>query len=205
MSEALAGVASLVAAFLLGAIPTAYIAGRLLSKGDIRGFGSGNPGALNAARRLGAPIGVLVLLADAGKGILAVAVAQTLSLADVWIYAAALMATLGHNFSPALRFRGGKGAATALGISAFMLWQITMLSAVSGLLMLAATRKPVLSVAWIFFALNALTIGTGQSTGQIVLCLAMSALVAGTHLARQYEEVSESVRTRDWRRFMEID
>ena len=131
----------LLIAFALGSFPTAFVAGKLLSRGDIRDAGSGNPGTLNAVRQYGKLVGLVVLLVDAGKGILAVIVAQAMSVADVWVYLTALSVTLGHNFSPALKFRGGKGAATVLGISAFMLWQITAISGGAGLIVLLLTRQ----------------------------------------------------------------
>ena len=138
---------ALLVAFALGSFPTAFVAGKLLSRGDIRDAGSGNPGTLNAVRQYGKAVGLIVLLVDAGKGILAVVVAQALSVADLWVYGTALLVTLGHNFSPVLRFRGGKGAATVLGISAFMLWQITAISGAAGLLVLLLTRHGVLAVS----------------------------------------------------------
>ena len=185
-------------------MPTAYILSRLVSGRDIRAVGSGNPGAVNTAQNVGKIAGVAVLLLDAGKGILAVVIAQSMSVTDVWVYGTALSVTLGHNFTPALRFKGGKGAATVLGISAFMLWQITAWSALVGILALVVTRRPVLSVAIVFFALNVFTIATGQPIGQIALCLILSFLVAGTHVWRQYDEIAASVRARDWRGFMRI-
>ena len=203
MSEVAAGVLALIAAFALGAIPSAYIAGRVLGAGDIREIGSGNPGAFNAGAQIGKAVGVAVLLADAGKGVLAVAIAQWAA-ADGWAYAAGFAATAGHNFSPFLRFRGGKGAATAFGVSAYALWGITALSVISGALMLAATRKPVASVGWIFLSMNVLTIGMGRPAEQIALCLTVSALAIGTHFARSWDDIFESVAARDWRRFMEI-
>ncbi len=198
------GILALLIAFALGSFPTAFVAGKLLSRGDIRESGSGNPGTLNAVGQYGKRVGLVVLLVDAGKGILAVIIAQALSVTDVWVYGTALLATLGHNFSPVLKFRGGKGAATVLGISAFMLWQITAISGVAGLLVLLLTRNGVLAVTSVFILLNALTIATGQATGQIVLCIVLSFLVAGTHLWRQSDEVTGAVRERSWRRFLSI-
>ena len=195
---------ALVCAFALGSIPTAYIAGRAVSGLDIRSVGSGNPGTMNAVQHLGKGVGLTVLAVDAGKGILAVVVAQQMSVADTWVYVSAFAVTMGHNFTPVLKFRGGKGAATVLGISAFMLWQITAISGAFGLLILLIIRHPVLAVTGVFVALNALTIATGQSFGQIVLCLVLSFLVAGTHIGRQFDEVWEAIRSRDWRRFMRI-
>ena len=205
MSETLAGVLALAAAFALGSLPSAYIAGRALAGVDLREIGSGNPGALNAGDRLGKAVGALVFLADAGKGVLAVALAQRLTAGDGWVYASALTATAGHNFSPFLRFRGGKGAATALGVLGYTLPGITALSAVSGALMLAATRKPVASVGWTLFSMIVLTVGMGRPAGQTIMCAALSALVVGTHFARSWDDVKEAAAARDWRRFMEIN
>ena len=199
------GVLVLLVAFALGSFPTAFVAGKLLSRGDIREAGSGNPGTLNAVRQYGKRVGLVVLLVDAGKGILAVVIAQAMSVTDLWVYLTALLVTLGHNFSPVLKFRGGKGAATVLGISAYMLLQITAVSGAAGLLVLLLTRNGVLAVTCVFIVLNALTIATGQATGQIVLCIVLSFLVAGTHLWRQSEEVTDAVRERSWRRFLSIE
>ncbi len=104
-------------ALALGSLPTAYLLGRWLGGVDIRGQGSRNPGALNAYRQLGKAAGAAVLIVDAGKGALAIYIGRTLGAPDAALYGAAVVATAGHNFSPFLRFRGGKGAATALGIS----------------------------------------------------------------------------------------
>lgn len=196
---------TLVIAFLIGSFPTAYIAGRVLSGEDMREVGSGNPGALNTARRVGVGVGIAVLLIDAGKGILAVFIALQLSVDDMGVYASAFLVTLGHNFSPFTGFRGGKGAASVLGISAFMLWHITAITFAVGLVVYLTTRQAVVSMTAVFIVLNALTIVTGQSTGQIVLCILLSMLVAGTHLLRERKRVSSAVRDRDWRRFMSIE
>ena len=139
-------VVALLCAFALGSIPTAYIAGRALSGLDIRSVGSGNPGTMNAVQHLGKAVGLTVLGVDAGKGILAVVIAQQMSVTDTWVYLSAFAVTMGHNFTPVLKFRGGKGAATVLGISAFMLWQITALSAAFGLVILVIVRHPVWAV-----------------------------------------------------------
>ena len=125
-------IATLILAALLGSLPTAYLLGRYVKGIDIRSVGSKNPGAVNAARSLGKGLGLLVLIVDAGKGALAVFIGQRLGAAEIALYLSAVLATLGHNFSPFLGFRGGKGGATVLGISALMLWQITAITVVAG-------------------------------------------------------------------------
>lgn len=191
--------------FLLGSIPTAYLVGRWWRGTDIRGLGSGNPGATNIGREIGVVPGIVVLVIDSVKGALAIFIGQWLDVPAVTLYFAALLAVIGHNFSPFIGFRGGKGAATVLGISMLMLWQITAISGAVGLLILAATRHSVLAMTGVFIALNALTIATVQPAGQIILCLVLSLLVAGTHFGRQRAQLIPALASRDWRRFMSID
>lgn len=192
-------------AYLMGAFPTAYILGRLFKGTDIRDHGSRNPGALNAYRQLGRPAGLFVMVADTGKGALAVLIGQQVGVPHVALYAVAVAATLGHNFSPFLRFRGGKGGATVLGISALLLWQITPVTVLFGVVVLAITRHAVWSMTAVFVLLNLLTIATSQPPGQIAVCLVLSLIVAGTHALRQYPQVAPAIRQRQWRRFMRIE
>lgn len=191
--------------FLLGSFPTAYLMGRWRRGFDIRGVGSRNPGATNIGREVGIAAGIFVLAVDAVKGAIAVVVGQQLGVPTTALYFTSLAAVVGHNFSPFLGFKGGKGAATVLGISMLMLWQITAISGAIGLLILAATRHAVWAMTAIFLALNALTIATGQPIGQIVLCIVLSLLVAGTHFGRQRADLLPAIANRDWRRLVSID
>ena len=102
--------------YLLGATPFAYIAGRLVKGVDIREVGGRNVGALNTIREIGLLPGLLVLVADVAKGTVAILIARWLGLELVWVYAAGFAAIVGHNWSVFLKFQGGKGAATTLGV-----------------------------------------------------------------------------------------
>jgi acyl phosphate:glycerol-3-phosphate acyltransferase len=106
-----------LAGYLLGAIPFALVAGKLLKGIDLREHGSGNLGATNALRILGKPAGITVLLLDAAKGGVPVALApHLLPSAPAWLpVALAGAAILGHVFPIYLRFKGGKGVATSAG------------------------------------------------------------------------------------------
>lgn len=104
--------------YLLGSVPTAYFLGRWLKGIDIRLVGSRNMGSLNVFRILGPFWGVTTFLIDAGKGVLAVALARWSNWSDWGIILAGLMAVAGHNWPLFLGFRGGKGAATSLGVIA---------------------------------------------------------------------------------------
>lgn len=109
--------ALLVAAgYLIGAVPTGLLIIRLLRGVDIRTVGSGNIGATNVYRVAGLPTALLVLAIDALKGAAPVLVA-TASGGPAWVaVAAGLAAIAGHNWSVFLRFAGGKGVATSLGV-----------------------------------------------------------------------------------------
>jgi len=119
MSRPLLTVAVALAAFLLGAIPFSWIIGRLAGGVDLRTTGSGNAGATNLARSLGLGAGLLGLGLDAAKGVAAVLLARAAAFGPgvSWqeVLAGALV-ILGHNFTPFLRFRGGKGVATGAGV-----------------------------------------------------------------------------------------
>ena len=101
--------------YLLGSIPTGYIVGALAGV-DIRKVGSGNVGATNVARVVGKKRGLLTLIADVTKGFLPVFVAGRLGLSHTAVALVAIAAFLGHLYPLFLKFRGGKGVATALGV-----------------------------------------------------------------------------------------
>lgn len=107
---------AIIIAYLLGAIPFAYIAGRLFKGIDIRRVGGGNMGAVNTAREIGPVPGLLVLVADIAKGALAVLIALWLDLSLILVFVAGFAAVVGHNWPVFLKFKGGKGAATAIGV-----------------------------------------------------------------------------------------
>ncbi|MBW2038665.1 MAG: glycerol-3-phosphate 1-O-acyltransferase PlsY [Deltaproteobacteria bacterium] len=103
-------------AYLLGSIPTGLLLSRVFAGVDPRQRGSRNIGATNVLRTAGRVLGVLTLLGDCLKGLIPVVVALWLGRENPWVAAVALGALLGHLFPIYLRFRGGKGVATALGL-----------------------------------------------------------------------------------------
>jgi glycerol-3-phosphate acyltransferase PlsY len=109
-------VLAVVIGYLLGSVPCAYIAGRLARGVDIRRVGGGNVGALNVMREIGTGAGIAVYLADVAKGSLAVLAAQWLGVPLLWVFAAGLAALVGHSWPVWLRFRGGQGLATGMGV-----------------------------------------------------------------------------------------
>ena len=131
--ELVEAVLASLAAFVVGAVNPATILARLLGK-DLKHSGSGNPGATNAGRVLGARWGVVVGVLDVVKGLVPVLVAQQL-LGTVTALCVGLAVVLGHIWSPFLRGQGGKGVATSLGaILAVQPWYGVGMVVVFGLL-----------------------------------------------------------------------
>ncbi len=110
------GVLLIVGGYLAGSVPTGVILAKLFTTRDIRQEGSGNIGATNVYRVLGARLGLLTLVGDVLKGVIPVLLALIWLGEDLWIAPVALLTFLGHLYPIFLKFRGGKGVATALGI-----------------------------------------------------------------------------------------
>jgi glycerol-3-phosphate acyltransferase PlsY len=114
------GLALVALSYLSGSVPYGLILTRRLAGVDVRTVGSGNIGATNAARAGGRMLGLLVLVLDVGKAVVPVVAARALLRgapgADAWLTAVACAAFAGHVYPVWLRFRGGKGVATGLGI-----------------------------------------------------------------------------------------
>ena len=106
-----------LAAYFAGSLPTSYVVGKAIGRVDLRREGSGNLGATNVYRAMGLRVAVPVALVDIGKGWVPAWVFPMLAggAADGWAVAYGAVAILGHTFSCWMRFRGGKGVATAAG------------------------------------------------------------------------------------------
>ncbi len=138
---------SLALGFACGSIPFGYLAGR--TRGiDIRQHGSGNIGFTNVYRTLGPTWAAPVLVMDVAKGMVPTAMATGLGLVPALV---GLGSILGHVFTPWLRFRGGKGVATTIGVTAFLCFH--SLAAGLGLYALALLATGFISVASILFGL----------------------------------------------------
>lgn len=135
-------------AYLIGSIPFGYLIVRLRHGADIRETGSGGTGATNVTRRAGRLAGVLTLLLDGAKGIAAVLIAKSFGSAEdaAWIVGvAAIAALVGHIFPIWLKFRGGKGVATGLGVMAVLAPIPTLVAMVAFVITFMLTRYVSLS------------------------------------------------------------
>lgn len=127
-------------AVLFGSFPSGVVLTRLVTGRDVRDVGSGNIGAANASRAGGPKLGVAVALFDALKGVIPVAIGLIAKLPHPALAVIALAAVLGHDFSLFLRFRGGKGVATTLGVMAILVPVETALAGIIWVVLLASTR-----------------------------------------------------------------
>ena len=171
--------ALIAAAFWAGAIPFGVLIARRRGV-DIRAHGSGNIGATNVSRVLGARVGALVLLLDALKGALPTAAAK-IALPDPRLVAlTGLAAILGHCFSPLLRGRGGKGVATAFGVFLVVAPALTGIAIAVFVVVLRATRVPALGslAGALAIAIGELARGGGPYAA---LACATTALLVFTH------------------------
>jgi glycerol-3-phosphate acyltransferase PlsY len=141
LSEGAAAAVALVAAAALGSVPSGWFLVRRAVGEDLRRTGSGSTGATNAFRRAGVAWGLATLTADASKGALAVGLAKGLD-APPWTPAAAIVvAVAAHAWNPWLRFRGGRGVATAAGGMTVLAPWPTAAAAAVFLALLVATRR----------------------------------------------------------------
>ncbi|MDR2015297.1 MAG: glycerol-3-phosphate 1-O-acyltransferase PlsY [Azoarcus sp.] len=173
----------LIGAYFVGSIPFAIVSSRIFGLNDPRSYGSGNPGATNVLRSGNKTAATLTLAGDCLKGWLVVWVAGVLSFDARTAALAGLAAFIGHVFSIFLRFRGGKGVATALGVIAGLDLRIAVASLVAWLLVALISRYS--SAAALMAALVA-PIVTGFISGNVaitLIVLAISMILAWRHAA----------------------
>ena len=135
------GIISIIIGYLLGSIPTAHIVSRIKKGIDIRNIGSRNMGGANVMREIGAREGVLVGLIDVAKGAGAILIAQALDIPELWVFGAGFAALAGHNFPVFARFRGGRGAATIIGIFLVLAPEAMLITLVVVAIPFFTTRK----------------------------------------------------------------
>jgi acyl phosphate:glycerol-3-phosphate acyltransferase len=178
----------LVASYLLGGIPFAYVAGRMTRGIDLRKHGSGNLGATNVYRTLGGKVAAVVLLLDALKGALPVLLFPGFARAarpELWAIAFGVAAILGHARSPFLGWKGGgKGVATAAGVFFALAW-LPMLAAL-GVFLVAVLISGYVSLGSLLAALTlpaVIAARGGVRTPVFAVAVLVAAFVFWTHRA----------------------
>lgn len=173
---------SVLIGYALGCIQSAYLIGKVFGKLDIREHGSGNAGASNTVTILGVKYGVIVGLIDILKGLFAVVIVR-------WIYPespslaylSGLMAIIGHMFPFYLRFRGGKGVATLIGMMIGVNWKLGLLFALLVIVPAAITDYIVSGSFTTFIALPIVTYLRGYSIPILILSLALTGVCFYLH------------------------
>ena len=168
------GFFSLILGYLLGSIPSGWLAGRWLKGIDLRELGSGSTGATNVLRQVGKGPALVVFLIDVGKGAAAVLIARALGLGD-WIQVlAGLTALAGHIWPVWLGFKGGKAVATGLGLFLGLAWPVGLAS--FGVFMAVFSLSRLVSLASVLAAISLpllMAAGSGSTANQVVALVAM--------------------------------
>lgn len=167
-------------AYCVGSIPFGLVLGKVAGL-DVRRAGSGNIGATNVSRLLGKKLGALTLLADAGKGALPMLLAAWLlrdnPSRDMWVMLCGAAAFVGHLYPVYLKFKGGKGVATALGIFLYLdplavligLAVFALVVAVWGYVSLGSLSAAVVMPGFVFLL--------GGSPGHVLLAVFVGSLI----------------------------
>lgn len=200
MLEFLTPALLIVVSYLIGGIPAAYLGGRIQNGTDIRKHGNGNVGTVNAIRTLGLRSGLMVLAADAAKGAAVIGLGRLAGVSEYTMFAMAIAVTAGHNWSPYIGFKGGKGVAVIFGISLAM---IPLESTLAGPIVFAVymlTRSWVWAFGAGIIAINVIFVVIGAPGLVVAMCVVLSVLVIATHFAREFGELKQALKDRNWRK-----
>ena len=174
-------VLSIVIAYLLGSIPFAYIIGKL-SGLDVRQVGDKNVGTFNVFRHAGMGAGIATLIAEVGKGALAIVVAKLFSVNEWVVFGAGVSAVIGHNWPVFLHFRGGRGLAVVIGALLALLPVEMLIAAAVSLVVLYTTRSSIWFGVAMFIPLVLLCLLFRERISLIIYSAALPCLSGLAHL-----------------------
>lgn len=172
----------IILAYLLGSIPFGLIITRAAGRGDIRTQGSGNIGSTNVTRTAGKMWGLLTLILDAMKGVLAIIIAQSF-LAPSLLIIVGIAAILGHIFPVWLNFKGGKGVATALAVWLVINWQFGLIICATWLLAFLIFRISGLSAIIAFLLAPVYAYYMGLPTIDFITSILISTVILIRHIS----------------------
>lgn len=170
-----------LAAYLIGAFPTAYLAARLLTAQDIRRLGDNNAGAANVYRSVGRAAGAAVAVADLGKGAGVVLLARWWLDSDTAAMLAGLAAVAGHSWPVFMGLRGGRGAATGAGVLLALLPLVAVPLSLLGLAVLFLTRSATKALACLFIPIAFITWLLDYPRSMVIFSLGLPILVGLSH------------------------
>ena len=172
--------------YVMGTCPTAYVFGKKLIGQDIRKLGDGNMGARNAYHEISHRIGILIFFIDAAKGLLAVLAAQLMDVSQTVVLATGVAVVAGHNWPLFLRFRGGRGEATAIGVL-FALMPLPMLiMTIPAVLTRLIVKNVIVTSAVLFIGLPLVCWWLGVSGLLVIYALGLACLVGITHFFNRH-------------------
>ena len=178
--------------YILGSIPTAYIAGLLLKGKDIRQMGDGNMGAANAFRELGAKAGISIFFIDATKGALPVLIAQAAALSQAVVLITGVATVVGHNWPIFIGFRGGRGESTTIGVLLALITQPMLILAGPVIATLLVKKNVIIASCLLFIPLPLVCWWLGTQGMLVGYSVALPCLVGITHYLRARREVKPS-------------
>jgi len=181
--------------YFLGSIPTAYVVGRLLKGKDIRQMGDANVGAANTFRQIGTRAGIGVFFVDAGKGALAILIAQAASLPLVAVLLTGAATIVGHNWSVFIGFRGGRGESTAIGVLLTIITQPMLILAGPALATLLVKRNVIISSCVLFIPLPLVCWWLGIPGVLVIYSIALPCLIGITDFVKRRQMVMRQAET----------
>ena len=179
-----------VFSYIIGSIPSGVILGRLFWHTDLRAHGSRNIGATNAWRTLGKGAGIAVFIADCIKGQAGVLLGLSLPGTPIAAVIGGLFAIIGHSFSLFLRFHGGKGVATSLGVLTILMGNVTFLVFAIWLIIVYKTRYVSLGSVTAAVLTPILAAAFGYPMEYILFAMLASTLV----ILRHRENINRLIR-----------
>ncbi|EKU71696.1 glycerol-3-phosphate 1-O-acyltransferase PlsY [Selenomonas sp. F0473] len=178
------------AAYLIGSVPSGLILGKLLWHTDLRRYGSHNIGATNAWRTLGKIAGIIIFLADNFKGQAGVWIGIALVGTPLAAVLCGFAAIVGHSFSLFLRFHGGKGVATSLGVLTMLMGNVTLIVFLVWIIVVYMTRYVSLGSVLAGILTPILTAAFGYPLEYLFFTVLAAALV----IVRHRENIERLVR-----------
>ena len=167
--------------YVIGSLPTAYLFTRYILGRDIREIGDFNSGAANVFRNVGSKSGIAVGAIDIAKGSLVIVLSKILVDDPGMVMMAGAAALAGHNFPAHLKFKGGRGAATAVGVLIASFPVIGLPIGVAGLLLLYFTRKAIYPLTMFLVAIPVLAYLVDYSSALAVYAVAIPVSVGLSH------------------------
>ena len=199
-----------IAAYLIGCVSPSYVLVHYFKRIDVREVGSRNAGTLNTFRELGPWWALLVLIVDGGKGAIAILLPGWTGAPEWAILVTGPLVIAGHNWTVLLRFRGGKGAATLIGVCLAVAPAASMLGAIPGVIALYLSRNAIVGLVFGFAGANLLLVAAwlleldwlvaDPGWQQPALCLSLTLLVAIVYGISIRSQLVDAFRERSLRR-----